>query len=143
MGRSVPVCRLLCCGDRYQCLIRCRDRRPGPGNLVLVPVRLRPWICDDLSGAALQRTLPEERMMNSRSAVSPGVGGWSAAIRIYASLSASLIAISPTSNASAGGVVDVPCPPGAIAVEPGASIQAAVDSAGDGAVFCLKNGTHR
>ena len=31
----------------------------------------------------------------------------------------------------------------AIAVEPGASIQAAVDSAGDGAVFCLKNGMHR
>ena len=35
------------------------------------------------------------------------------------------------------------CPKGAIAVEPGASIQAAVDFAGDGAVFCLKNGIHR
>ena len=35
------------------------------------------------------------------------------------------------------------CPPDAIAVEPGASIQAAVDSAGDGATFCLKNGVHR
>jgi parallel beta-helix repeat protein len=35
------------------------------------------------------------------------------------------------------------CPDGAIEVEPGASIQAAVDFAGDGAVFCLKNGIHR
>jgi parallel beta-helix repeat protein len=36
-----------------------------------------------------------------------------------------------------------PCPRDSIAVEPGASIQMAVDSAGDGAVFCLKNGVHR
>lgn len=36
-----------------------------------------------------------------------------------------------------------PCLAGAIAIEPGASIQAAVDRAGDGAVFCLKNGIHR
>jgi len=35
------------------------------------------------------------------------------------------------------------CSPDAIEVEPGASIQAAVDFAGDGAAFCLKNGTHR
>ena len=35
------------------------------------------------------------------------------------------------------------CPPDAIAVEPGASIQTAVDFAGDGAVFCLKSGVHR
>jgi len=35
------------------------------------------------------------------------------------------------------------CPHDAIAVEPGASIQAAVDFAGDGAVFCLKSGVHR
>jgi hypothetical protein len=41
------------------------------------------------------------------------------------------------------GVIDEPCPPGAIAVEPGASIQAAVDRAGAGAAFCLKNGVHR
>jgi hypothetical protein len=41
------------------------------------------------------------------------------------------------------GVVDLPCPPGAIAVEPGDSIQAAIDRAGDGATFCLKNGVHR
>ena len=50
---------------------------------------------------------------------------------------------SPATAAAAAGVTDAPCPPGAIAVEPGASIQAAVDSAGDGAVFCLKNGMHR
>jgi Right handed beta helix region len=41
------------------------------------------------------------------------------------------------------GVLDEPCPTATIAVEPGASIQAAVDRAGDGAAFCLKNGTHR
>ena len=35
------------------------------------------------------------------------------------------------------------CPAGAIAIEPGASIQAAVDRAGAGAVLCLKNGIHR
>jgi hypothetical protein len=35
------------------------------------------------------------------------------------------------------------CPFDAIAVEPGSSIQAAVDFAGEGAVFCLKKGIHR
>lgn len=35
------------------------------------------------------------------------------------------------------------CPLDAVIIEPGASIQAAVDRAGDGAVFCLRNGTHR
>jgi hypothetical protein len=35
------------------------------------------------------------------------------------------------------------CPAGAVAIEPGASIQAAVDRAGDGAVFCLKDGIYR
>jgi Right handed beta helix region len=48
-----------------------------------------------------------------------------------------------TAAAADRGVSDAPCPLGAIAVEPGSSIQAAVDSAGDGAVFCLKNGVHR
>src|SRR5262249_57050143 len=43
----------------------------------------------------------------------------------------------------AAGVTDTPCPPGAIAVEPGASVQTAVDSAGEGAAFCLKSGVHR
>jgi parallel beta-helix repeat protein len=35
------------------------------------------------------------------------------------------------------------CPRDAIAIEPGASIQAAVDRSGAGAAFCLKNGVHR
>ena len=82
-------------------------------------------------------------MINPRSAVSLRAGSWLLAIRICVSLSALLILISSASNAAVAGVTDVPCPPGAIAVEPGASIQAAVDSAGAGAVFCLKNGTHR
>src|SRR3954462_7278040 len=41
------------------------------------------------------------------------------------------------------GVTDAACPAGAIAVEAGASIQAAVDRAGIGAQFCLRNGVHR
>jgi hypothetical protein len=41
------------------------------------------------------------------------------------------------------GSADQPCPRRAIAVEPGASIQTAVDGAGEGAVFCLKKGVHR
>ena len=41
------------------------------------------------------------------------------------------------------GVAGEPCPPGAIVVEPGSSIQAAVDSSGEGATFCLKNGVYR
>lgn len=40
-------------------------------------------------------------------------------------------------------VTDSPCPANAITVETGASIQSAVDRAGDGAVFCLKRGVHR
>jgi hypothetical protein len=46
-------------------------------------------------------------------------------------------------TAAAQGVTDEPCPLGAIAVAPGASIQAAVDRAGEGAVFCLQAGIHR
>jgi hypothetical protein len=53
-----------------------------------------------------------------------------------------LLILGAPATASAS-VTDAPCPPGAIAVEPGTSIQAAVDSAGDDAVFCLKNGVHR
>src|SRR6185437_1393183 len=48
--------------------------------------------------------------------------------------------------AAAAAFVDVStssCPYDAIAIEPGKSIQAAVDFAGDGAVFCLKKGIHR
>src|SRR5437773_2731422 len=69
---------------------------------------------------------------------------WSLARRTSACwpvLSTLLVFDSPAP--AAAGVIDAPCPPGAIAVEPGASIQAAVDSAGDGAVFCLKSGMHR
>src|ERR1700738_4249693 len=46
-------------------------------------------------------------------------------------------------TAAARGVGEAPCPAGAIAVEPGASIQAAVDLGGEGAAFCLKKGVHR
>ncbi|WJR77318.1 right-handed parallel beta-helix repeat-containing protein [Bradyrhizobium sp. NP1] len=42
-----------------------------------------------------------------------------------------------------GGVVSVRCPAGAIDVAAGASIADAVERAGEGAVFCLKNGVHR
>jgi hypothetical protein len=41
------------------------------------------------------------------------------------------------------GVADKPCPPGAIAVEAGSSVQDAVDRAAGNATFCLKNGVHR
>src|SRR6266851_1750754 len=58
-----------------------------------------------------------------------------------ACLTALLCLLAATSAQS--GVLDEPCPSASIAIEPGASIQAAVDRAGDGAAFCLKNGTHR
>jgi hypothetical protein len=45
--------------------------------------------------------------------------------------------------AAFAGVNSSSCPFDAIAVEPGNSIQAAVDLAGEGAVFCLKKGIHR
>src|SRR5713226_1281486 len=61
--------------------------------------------------------------------------------RLTAWLTALLCLLAATSARS--GVRDEPCPAAAIAIEPGASIQAAVDQAGDGAAFCLKNGTHR
>ena len=85
--------------------------------------------------------------MNSRPADSLRANLWSLATRIsvcWPVLSTLLILGSPaTAAAAAAGVTDAPCPLGAIAVEPGASIQAAVDSAGNGSVFCLKNGMHR
>jgi hypothetical protein len=69
---------------------------------------------------------------------------WSLKTRISVCWLALLILSSPaTAAAAAVGVTDASCPLGAIAVEPGASIQGAVDSAGDGKVFCLKNGMHR
>jgi parallel beta-helix repeat protein len=41
------------------------------------------------------------------------------------------------------GVLDDRCPASTIPIKPGESIQTAADQAGDGAAFCLKNGTHR
>src|SRR5690349_16408236 len=66
---------------------------------------------------------------------------WAARSMCWPALSALLILGYPATVAA--GVTDAACPPGAIAVEPGASVQAAVDSAGEGAAFCLKNGIHR
>src|SRR5260370_9044614 len=54
-----------------------------------------------------------------------------------------LLAPPVAAAADVRGVADEPCPPSAIAVEPGASIQAAVARAGDGTAFCLKNGIPR
>jgi len=71
---------------------------------------------------------------------SPGSAG-PRARRPAACLMALLCLLAATSAQS--GVLDDPCPSATIAIEPGASIQAAVDRAGDGAAFCLKNGTHR
>ena len=54
------------------------------------------------------------------------------------------ITASPTLSApETQDVTYKPCPPGAIAIAPGASIQPAVDQAGPNAAFCLKNGVHR
>jgi hypothetical protein len=48
-----------------------------------------------------------------------------------------------TAEGANSGVNSSSCPLNAIAIGPGASIQATVDLAGDGAAFCLKNGVHR
>ena len=67
--------------------------------------------------------------MNHRPADSLSAELWSLATRIsvcWPVLSILLTLGSPvTAAAAAAGVTDVPCPPGAITVEPGASIQAA------------------
>lgn len=57
--------------------------------------------------------------------------------------SLSILGIPAVARATTPGVTVEACPSEAIAVEPGTSVQAAVDSAGDGATFCLKNGVHR
>ena len=49
----------------------------------------------------------------------------------------------PIAALAVPGIVAEECPDGAIAIEPGISIQAAVDKAAVGAAFCLKNGIHR
>src|SRR5262245_31554460 len=51
--------------------------------------------------------------------------------------------LSIPANAATIGVSASSCPPRAIPVEPGSSIQAAVDRFSEGAVFCLKKGIHR
>lgn len=71
--------------------------------------------------------------------LAPGPIGWLRRIVLLLTPLATAIAAA----ADAPGVVDAPCPPEAIAVEPGASIQAAVDRAGSGATFCIKSGIHR
>ncbi|WP_235983934.1 right-handed parallel beta-helix repeat-containing protein [Bradyrhizobium australiense] len=53
------------------------------------------------------------------------------------------VALQVVATAAAQGVTKAPCPRDAIAVEPGASIQAAVDRADPGATLCVKNGMHR
>jgi parallel beta-helix repeat protein len=58
-------------------------------------------------------------------------------------LGAALLVTPAASAPAAPGVANQPCPPGAVAVMPGSSIQAAVDQAGPNAAFCLKNGVHR
>jgi hypothetical protein len=88
--------------------------------------------------------------MNFRPAAPFWAEIWPLPIRLlvcWPTLSTLLILGFPATAAAAAvvaaGVIDAPCPSGAIAVEQGASIQAAVDSAGEGAAFCLKNGIHR
>jgi hypothetical protein len=62
-----------------------------------------------------------------------------------------LLVIQPAIASAAGlslaaedpGPVERPCPPQSINVNPGQSIQTAVERYGNGAVFCLKNGIHR
>ncbi|MBS0524147.1 MAG: right-handed parallel beta-helix repeat-containing protein [Proteobacteria bacterium] len=46
-------------------------------------------------------------------------------------------------QAAVAGIGNSSCPRGAVAIEPGSSIQEMVDRVGDGGVFCLKNGIHR
>lgn len=46
-------------------------------------------------------------------------------------------------DVSSAGPTQAPCPPGAIRIAPGEPLQAAVDRAGVGAVFCIAAGRHR
>src|SRR5882757_4441820 len=61
-------------------------------------------------------------------------------IMLYAFAFCSLLIAAMTAFAD---VNSSSCPLGAIAVEPGNSIQSAVDLSGESAVFCLKQGIHR
>lgn len=82
----------------------------------------------------------------------PGRPLWRALMRLIAAEAAICrvmvcillaVALQLVATATAQGVSNAPCPRNAFAVEPGASIQAAVDRADRGATFCLKNGIHR
>src|ERR1700731_3546913 len=61
--------------------------------------------------------------------------------RFAACMTALLCLLAATSAES--GVLHDRCPASTIPIKPGESIQTAVNRAGDGAAFCLKNGTHR
>jgi hypothetical protein len=63
---------------------------------------------------------------------------WRVAIGVLA-----LCSLSIAAGAVEDGAEGSSCPLDAIPIAPGASIQAAIDRAGDGAAFCLKNGVHR
>jgi hypothetical protein len=68
---------------------------------------------------------------------------WSWRILCAAMVLASVLGSSPAVSAPVPqGVVEAPWPSGAIAVFPGASIQAAVDQAGNDAIFYPRNGVH-
>jgi Right handed beta helix region len=66
-----------------------------------------------------------------------------ATLRIATVMALGVIVCFATSAAQAAGVVDESCPKDAIPINPGDSIQAAVDTAGADAKFCLRNGVHR
>jgi parallel beta-helix repeat protein len=66
------------------------------------------------------------------------IAGWLVNIAMQAFLAATGAAAPVVA-----GVVNSSCPRDVIALEPGTSIQAAVEHAGDGAAFCLRNGVHR
>src|SRR5262245_11945732 len=65
-----------------------------------------------------------------------------AAVVVLTLSALSFVAVPPV-TAGDPGITNKACPPGAIPVAPGTSIQDAVDPAAEGAAFCLKNGTHR
>src|SRR5258708_8300094 len=134
MGGAVPVRYLLRDVDHDQCDVRRNARRPDAGHLVLVPVRLWHRIGDGLSRSGRSRNW-EFRSMTA----------WNPSVSTRRMLMGTLFLCSLLIVAEAA-IFDVnssSCPHDAIAVEPGASIQAAVDFADDGAVFCLKSGIHR
>jgi hypothetical protein len=65
-------------------------------------------------------------------------GNYAFSLQLLASLSITFAFLTPATAQHPS-----PCPSAAIAVAPGHSIQAAIDAAPPGAIFCLKNGIHR